>query len=275
MKDKFCNRFAVSFTLMVILCHGVSIAGGHLPLELALLRKQATEYKLARFTYEGRDVKLPEKPALTVTLIAPERVAGFAGVNRYFGAFRIGGQERIYWQTPGFGATVMAGPQELMDLEQLFLQALARTMYLRIDSSGIRFETHDGAIRLEFVERGKGEAVAELRDAKLVLVRMVLNNSEIPLSTDSPIILKLGENGQLSGAAPINRYLGGYTLSADGTFQVIASLATTRMTGPSALMALENAFLEALGRVSRLDPAEGGVALWNEDKSVLLEFLQQ
>jgi hypothetical protein len=40
-------------------------------------------------------------------------------------------------------------------------------------------------------------------------------------------------------------------------------------------MALEDSFLKALGRVTALQTVEGGAALWNDDRSVLLEFRQQ
>ena len=34
-------------------------------------------------------------------------------------------------------------------------------------------------------------------------------------------------------------------------------------------------FLGALGKVTALQPTEGGAALWNDDRSVLLEFRHQ
>lgn len=275
MKVPFRTRFAVPFALTLTICQGMSIAAGQSYLELSLAQKQSVEYKLTRFVNEGREVKLPGNPALTLTIVAPGRVAGFAGVNSYFGSFRIGSQDRIYWQGPGFGSTLKAGPQELMDLEQLFFGAIQRTTHLRADNSGLRFETRDGAVRLEFVERAKADAIAELKNTKLVLARMVVNSSEIPLSADSPISMTLGDDGILFGAAPINSYRGGYLLSADGKFGLNEPLATTRMAGPPELMTLENAFLEALGQLHVLEPSEGGAALVNSDKSVLLDFLRQ
>src|SRR5207244_8366221 len=50
--------------------------------ESSLAQKQGTEYQLTHFIGSSREIKLPAKPALTLTLVSPERVAGFAGVNR-------------------------------------------------------------------------------------------------------------------------------------------------------------------------------------------------
>ena len=159
-----------------------------------------------------------------------------------------------------------------MVLEQLFLQSLARTECLQLVGGNLRFETGDGTIRLEFVERIKSEALAAVKDTTFLLVRMVVNSSNLALDPNSPITLSLAADGHVSGSAAINRYHGGYTLSNDGNFALTGPLVTTRMAGPPELMALEDSFLGALGKVTALQPAEGGAALWNDDRSVLLEF---
>src|SRR4051812_25781328 len=104
---------------------------------------------------------------------------------------------------------------------------------------------------------------------------MVVNSSDLALDPNSPITLSLAANGHTSGDAAINRYHGGYTLSDDGKFALSGPVATTRMAGPPELMALEDSFLGALAKVTALQPIEGGAALWNDDRSVLLEFRQQ
>jgi heat shock protein HslJ len=277
MMSTLTTRLAVSFSfgLVAALDPGISFGCTNSSPEPLLAQKQGTEYQLTRFIGSSQEIKLPAKPALTLTLVSPERVAGFAGVNRYFGSYQIGAEGRVYWRTPGFGSTLMAGPKESMDLEQLFLQSMARTECLQLGGSNLRFETQDGGTRLEFVERAKLEALAAVKDTKFLLVRMVVNSSDLALDPNSPITLLLAADGHASGSAAINRYHGGYTLSDDGNFALTGPLATTRMAGPPELMALEDSFLKALGTVTALQPAEGGAALWNDDRSVLLEFRQQ
>ena len=104
---------------------------------------------------------------------------------------------------------------------------------------------------------------------------MVLNSTELTLDPNPPITLSLATDGHVSGSAAINRYHGVYTLSDDGKFALTGPLATTRMAGSPELMALEGSFLGALGKVTALQPTEGGAALWNDDRSVLLEFRHQ
>jgi len=270
-------RLAVSFSLGMIaaLDPGIALGCVNSSTESSLSQKQGTEYQLTEFIDSSREIKLPARPVLTLTLVSPERVAGFGGVNRYFGGYQIGAEGRVYSQTPGFGSTMMAGPQESMALEQSFLQSLARTECLQLAGGNLRFETQDGATRLEFVERAKPQALAAVKDTTLLLVRMVVNSSDLALNPNSPITLSLAADGHGSGSSAINRYHGGYTLSDDGRFALTGPLATTRMAGPPELMALEDSFLGALGKVTALQPVEGGAALWNNDRSVLLEFRQQ
>jgi len=271
------TRLAVSlsFGLITALDPGICFGCANSSPEPPPAQKQGVEYQLTHFIGASREIKLPAKPALTLTLVSPERVAGFAGVNRYFGAYWLGAEGRVYWRTPGFGSTMMAGPQESMVLEQLFLQSLARTECLQLNGGDLRFETQDGATQLEFVERAKLKALAAVKDTTFLLVRMVVNSSDLTLDPNSPITLLLAADGHVSGSAAINRYHGGYTLSDGGNFALTGPLATTRMAGPPELMALEDSFLKALGKVTALQPTEGGAALWNDDRSVLLEFRQQ
>src|SRR5882724_10766403 len=104
------TRLAVSlsFGLITALDPGICFGCANSSPESPPAQKQGIEYQLTHFIGASREIKLPAKPALTLALVSPERVAGFAGVNRYFGAYRLGAEGRVYWQTPGFGSTMMA-----------------------------------------------------------------------------------------------------------------------------------------------------------------------
>jgi len=116
-----------------------------------------------------------------------------------------------------------------MVLEQLFLQSLAGTECLQLNGSNLRFETQDGATRLEFVERAKLEALAAVKDTTFLLVRMVGNSSDLTLDPNSPITLLLAADGHVSEARRSIVTHGGYTLSDGGNFALTGPLATTRM----------------------------------------------
>ncbi|MGH9784304.1 MAG: META domain-containing protein, partial [Terriglobia bacterium] len=118
--------------------------------EALLKQKQGIEHRLVRMMVEGESVPLPDKPAITLALLAPNVVGGHAGVNRYFGGYQLAAGGRLYWSKPGFAMTLMAGPPELMALETAFLNALGATEFVQVSGPFLIYEKQDGATRLEF-----------------------------------------------------------------------------------------------------------------------------
>jgi heat shock protein HslJ len=69
------------------------------------------------------------------------------------------------------------------------------------------------------------------------------------------------EEGRVFGAASCNRFMGGYTLSADGLKLEMSQMASTMMACPDALMAQEGQFLGTLGTVTGYGVADGVLTL--------------
>ena len=59
-------------------------------------------------------------------------VAGMASVNRYFGSFELANDGVLQWVGAGLASTMMAGPEPLMQQEQLFLQLLQTSCEMRL-----------------------------------------------------------------------------------------------------------------------------------------------
>jgi heat shock protein HslJ len=92
----------------------------------------------------------PKEPPVTIVLEANGKVAGGAPVNRYFGEFELADDGTIQWKGPGFGATMMAGLPELMDLEQYYFKILHQCDRLSLSNDRLIFHTQDGKLQLEF-----------------------------------------------------------------------------------------------------------------------------
>lgn len=65
-------------------------------------------------------------------------------------------------------------------------------------------------------------------------------------------------DGRVSGAGSCNRFMGGYTVSADGLTLQMSQMASTMMACPDELMQQERSLLDTLGAVSGYT-VDGGV----------------
>jgi len=105
---------------------------------------------------ESEDVVLaPEKSNITITFFPDGKVAGGAPINRYFGKYQLDVNGRLFWPGPGFAATMMAGPPELMDQEQVYFRSLRRVSRILKTAKGIHLANDDGSLVLVFVLSGR------------------------------------------------------------------------------------------------------------------------
>lgn len=73
------------------------------------------------------------------------------------------------------------------------------------------------------------------------------------------------EEGRVFGAGSCNRFMGGYTLSADGLKLEMSQMASTMMACPEPLMRQEGAYLKTLGAVTAYSVADGVLTLKTPD----------
>jgi len=108
---------------------------------------------LTRMITTGQSHALPAKPLLSITLSGEGACAGFSGVNRYFGKMAITADGGV---TAGpFGSTMMAGPQELMELESTFHQSLGSARRVEVSGNSLRFAGEGGNVILVFEMRDR------------------------------------------------------------------------------------------------------------------------
>jgi heat shock protein HslJ len=109
---------------------------------------------LTRLVLGSAEVKLPAGSRVTIVLGADGRVSGNSGINYYAGAYKLLQQGGIAFPGP-FISTQMAGPPELMDLEDKFLAALAAVERIRPSNGGLALENAGGTAVLEFSRPGE------------------------------------------------------------------------------------------------------------------------
>ncbi|MFN0068031.1 MAG: META domain-containing protein [Limisphaerales bacterium] len=119
------------------------------PAALAALNE--ADLRLARLVAGGQTVALPAEKLPVLQFLEGGRVAGFAGVNRFNGAFTLRDGGVLEW-SPGPAVTRMAGPPERMALESAFLKALPATTRLGVLPYGVVFQSDDGKNVVELVK---------------------------------------------------------------------------------------------------------------------------
>ncbi len=103
---------------------------------------------VTQLNVDGAAYPLPAQPRLNLTVSSDGRAAGFAGVNRFFGKLEISADGGV--AAGRFGSTLMAGPEELMKLEQAYLKALEQTRRIETSGRAVRFLNRDGIAVVAF-----------------------------------------------------------------------------------------------------------------------------
>ena len=230
------------------------------------------EYRLVQMVVGGDEVPLPEQPTITLKLVTETVLAGKASVNLYFSGFDLDDQGHIFWQKPGFASTLMAGPPELMQLEQTFFAAMASTKTVSFAGADLVLENVESVTRLTFRKTDFEAVLQALYGKMLFLRRMIAGGAEVALPPGATITLTLAGDGRVSGRAPVNSYFGAFKRLANGGIEMSGAFGTTKMAGPPELMQAEDTFLRALAGVERIRPSADGVTLENAAKNIVLDF---
>src|SRR5262245_8268454 len=234
--------------------------------------KVGKECRLVQMVVGGAEAPLPEQPTITLKLVSETVLGGKASVNLYFAGFDLDDQGHIFWQKPGFASTLMAGPPELMQLEQTFFTAMASTKTVSFAGADLVLENAESVTRLTFRETDFEAALQALYGKTLFLRRMIAGGEEVELPPGATITLTLAGDGRVSGRAPANSYFGAFKRLARGEIEMSGVFGTTKMAGPPELMQAEDTFLRAMAGVERIRPSANGVILENSAKNIVLDF---
>ena len=114
-----------------------------------LSRISGYEWKLVRLAVDGKDMRLERDSLPTLAVDGNGRVQGLATLNRYFGQMVSDKYCKFRWEGP-LGSTMMSGPENLMNQESAFLNALEKARRISIWDSRLVLQDESGRVALEF-----------------------------------------------------------------------------------------------------------------------------
>jgi heat shock protein HslJ len=234
----------------------------------AAAQPAGVEYRLRAWQVGGEAKSLPAGPAITIQFLADGLVGGSAGVNRYVGAAKVEADGAITWKRPHFAATMMAGPDEAMRLEDEYLKTLPAMTRLELQEGQLLLSNPASGVVLVY----SPAAAATLQDvfaSEYTLTRFEQNGVEVGLP-QTEVTLALRRDGRLAGSAAVNRYFGGFRLLAEHEIAVNPGVGSTRRAGPPEWMRFDDQYLRALPMVQKISAA--GESLVLEGPGLRLEF---
>jgi heat shock protein HslJ len=243
-----------------------------------LSERQGIEHRLVKLAVAGEEITLPPRPIITLTFLEGNRVAGRGPVNRFFGGYHLADDGTLHWagsgtvSGPAFGSTMMAGPPDLMNLEQTFFQALGAVNRLEARGSALVIENEDKSTSMVFEANSVERVANALMGTRLMLTRLIAEGREIPIPVGTAVVLTVDRSGHAAGYTGVNRYRGTVQFPAAGQIEFPSAFATTRMSGPEELMTLERSYLNALSTVKRWRPSLNGAVMESANGSTVLEF---
>jgi heat shock protein HslJ/uncharacterized protein YecT (DUF1311 family) len=110
------------------------------------------QWRLTQVIFDGAVTSLefnPDSP-VNIRFEASGSVAGRGPINRFTGRYEAAPDGRISWGGAGLQTTMMAGPPEAMEREDMFFQILGQVYRYRISGSQLILETEDQNSSLTF-----------------------------------------------------------------------------------------------------------------------------
>ncbi len=168
--------------------------------------------------------------------IEEDRVSGSSGVNRYYGTL----------EGSGFGPlanTLMAGPEDHMMQEVMFLELLAGVDALHSTDSGLELWTKGRlVIAADVVSQG-------LAGTSWLLTSFNLGDGSRSVVLDSEVTAVFGEDEDLTGSGGCNRYVTAYRVD-NGSITVNAPGGTRMVCPDPEVMDQEARYVELLVRAA-------------------------
>jgi heat shock protein HslJ len=110
------------------------------------------EWHLTQVTFDGAatSLQINADSPVTIRFDASGNASGRGPVNHFSGRYSATSDGRISWSDAGLQTTMMAGPPEAMEQEDLFFQILGQVSRYRISASQLILETDDSNSSLTF-----------------------------------------------------------------------------------------------------------------------------
>jgi heat shock protein HslJ len=228
-------------------------------------RLEGTRWALRSYESAGGAREVPEDATVNA-LFRDGRVSGSSGVNSYSGSYELSGDELTIGQLT---STMMAGPQELMDLEQSYLRALERTASFSAGGDELVLYGEDDGVLLIY-EKSKAPSLTggtwnvvnyyNGRDA----VSSVLGGTSLTAT--------FGTNGELTGSGGVNRYRATYSTSGRDITIGAPVITTSNPASDPAVAKQEADYFAALAAASEYDISGDTLKLLRSDGAVAAAF---
>ena len=220
-----------------------------------IINLNETSWELLQITKRGKEQLIPQNANITINF-ADNKINGNSGVNSYFGGYKIKNNSIL---TANAATTLMAGPEELMKIEQRFLETLQNSPRITYSNTTLSLRNKNGEIwtfqKLDLSEK--------LKNTKWKLLEM--GQTTLP-EKDGEITISFDEN-KVNGNSGVNNYFGSFEIKNNSI--KIGPVGSTRMAGPENLMKIEFEYLKLLQDSKTIEFNNNLLILTTNDGKVL------
>ena len=220
-----------------------------------IINLNETSWELLQITKRGKEQLIPQNANITINF-ADNKISGNSGVNSYFGGYKIKNNSIL---TANAATTLMAGPEELIKIEQRFLETLQNSPRITYSNTTLSLRNKNGEIwtfqKLDLSEK--------LKNTKWKLLEM--GQTTLP-EKDGEITISFDEN-KVNGNSGVNNYFGSFEIKNNSI--KIGPVGSTRMAGPENLMKIEFEYLKLLQDSKTIEFNNNLLILTTNDGKVL------
>jgi hypothetical protein len=223
-----------------------------------------TSWELAQVSRKGKNVVIPKEAKITINFLENE-INGFSGINNYSGDYTVNNNFTL---SADVATTLMAGPENLMNIEQNFLdilQSFPKISYNGYNASTLTLSNKKEVWTFKVLTLNK-----KLKNTSWKLLNMDGKDiSKLISKNDNNITLSFNENG-INGNSGINNYFGKYEIVNNNI--KVSPLGSTEMAGPENLMKIEREFLKLLENSKKIKLSNQKTLVLTTDKGKTLIF---
>ena len=220
-----------------------------------------TSWELAQVSRKGKNVVIPKEAKISINFLENE-INGFSGINNYSGDYMV---KNNFTLSADVATTLMAGPENLMNIEQNFLDILQSFPKISYNASTLTLSNKKEVWTFKVLTLNK-----KLKNTSWKLLNMDGKDvSKLISKNENNTTLSFNENG-INGNSGINNYFGDYEIVNNNI--KIGPLGSTRMAGPENLMKVEREFLELLGNSKKVKLSDQKTLILTTDKGKTLIF---
>ena len=220
-----------------------------------IINLNETSWELLQITKRGKEQLIPQDANITINF-ADNKINGNSGVNSYFGGYKIKNNSIL---TANAATTLMAGPEELMKIEQRFLETLQNSPRITYSNTTLSLKNKNG----EVWTFKKLDLNKKLKNTKWKLVEM--GQTSFP-EKEGEITISFAEN-KINGNSGINNYFGNCEIKNDSI--KIGPVGSTKMAGPENLMKIESEYLKLLQNSKTIKLVKNILTLTTSDGKTL------